>query len=161
PVVSALTECPNNTSGTACPAGESDGIYLSTKYALGTSSSSNNYTGFPNYSPYAPSDPLADALMASNNATFVYTTVVSHLHADSSVAYEIESNYNFLHLKTDTTMSVRAQQTDGSYAQSTTKVTSYCYQTTSSSPGNGCPTDSTVNYQQLPANYQSPILMGS
>src|SRR5262249_15725379 len=144
PVVSGLYECPNNTSGSACPAGESDDTFLSTKYALGTSSSSNNYTGFPFYSPYAPSDPNADALMASNNASFVYTTIVSHLHADSSVAYEIESDYNFLHLKTDSTMSVRAQQSDGSYGLSTTKVTSYCYQTTSASPGSGCPTDSTA-----------------
>ena len=161
PVVSALHECPNNTSGTACPAGESDGVFLSTQYALGTSSNSNNYTGYPLYSPYAPSDPLADALMSSNNASFVYTTVVSHLHADSAVAYQIQTDYNFLHLETDTTMSVRAQQSDGSYGLSTTKVTSYCYQTTAASPASGCPTDSTVNYQSLPANYQSPIIMGS
>jgi hypothetical protein len=161
PVVSAMYECPNNASGTACPAGESDGNYLSTQYALGTSSSSNNYTGFPMYSPYAPSDPLADALMSSNNAAFVYTTLVSHLNTDTSVAYQSESDFNFLHLKTDSTLSVRAQQSDGSYALSPTKTTSYCYATTAASPASGCPTDSSTNYQSLPANYQSAIIMGS
>jgi len=163
PVVSAMYECPNNASATACPAGETDGNYLSTQYALGTSTTSNNYTGFPLYSPYAPTDPLADALMASNNAAFVYTTVVSHLTSgsSSSVAYQIEADFNFLHLKTDSTMSVRAQQSDGSFGLSTTKVTSYCYATTSATPASGCPTDSTTNYQALPAIYQSPIIMGS
>ncbi|MGH7789753.1 MAG: hypothetical protein ACRERC_22990 [Candidatus Binatia bacterium] len=161
PVVASLTECPNNASGTACPAGESDGNQMSTTYALGTDSSSNNYTGFPLYSPYAPSDPLADALMASNNSAFVYTTVVSHLYADSTVAYQVESTYNFLHLKTDTTMSVRAQQSGGGYGLSPTKTTSYCYTTTNASPASGCPTESATNYQSLPSNYQSPLIIGS
>ncbi|MDX2165432.1 MAG: hypothetical protein SF182_00135 [Deltaproteobacteria bacterium] len=161
PVVAALYECPNNASGTACPEGESDDAFLSTQYALGTDSNPNNYTGYPYYSPYAPSDPLADALMSSNNTTFVYTTVVSHLYADSAVAYQVESDFNFLHLKTDTTMSVRAQQSDGTYGLSPTKTTSYCYATTAASPAAGCPTDSTTNYQALPANYQSPIIVGS
>ena len=161
PVVSMLYECPNNASGTACPAGESDDAFLTTQYALGTSTSSNNYTGFPLYSPYAPTDPLADALMSSNDTAFVYTTVVSHLYASSAVAFESESDFNFLHLKTDTTTSVRAEQSDGTFGLSPTKTTSYCYATTSASPASGCPTDSSTNYQALPASYQSPIIIGT
>jgi hypothetical protein len=161
PVVAALYECPNNASGTSCPEGESDDDFLSTQYALGTSGNTNNYTGFPYYSPYAPSDPLADALMSSNNSTFVYTTVVSHLYANSEIAYQSVTDFNFLHLKTDSTMSVRAQQSDGTYGLSPTKTTSYCYATTETSPAAGCPTDSTTNYQALPADYQSPIIVGS
>jgi YD repeat-containing protein len=161
PVVANLYECPNNASGTACPAGESDGAFLSTQYALGTSTSANNYTGFPLYSPYAPTDPLADALMSSNDTAFVYTTVVSHLYASSAVAFEVESDFNFLHLKTDTTTSVRAEQSDGTFGLSPTKTTSYCYATTSATPASGCPTDSSTNYQALPAAYQLPIIVGS
>lgn len=161
PVVAGMTECPNNASGSPCPDGETDGAYLSTRYTLGTSSNASNYTGFPLYSPYAPSDPLADALMASNDAAFVYTTTVTHLHTDSSTAFEIASDFNFLHLKTDTTVSVWAQQADGSYGLSPTRTTSYCYATTAASPASGCPTDTTTNYQALPANYQSPVIMGS
>src|SRR5262249_33106765 len=99
PVVSTLYDCPNNTSGTACPsAGSSD--YLTNLYTLGTDSSSANYTGYPLYSPYdfTSTDPGTDDLMASNDNSFVYSTVVSRVDSQGSTHYQVENDYNFLHL---------------------------------------------------------------
>src|SRR6185369_10291720 len=104
PVVSTLYDCPNNPSGTTCPdASTSD--YLTNLYTLGTDSSSNNYTGYPLYSPYdfTSTDPGTDALMASNDNSFVYSTVISRLDAQSTTHYQVENDYNFLHLMTDST----------------------------------------------------------
>lgn len=160
PVVQRIYNCPNNASGVACPAGSPTDDFLTSEYTLGAGSSASNYTGFPRYSPYAPSDPLSDSLMSSNDHTFTYATVVAQKHADGSIAYQTESTYNFLHLLLEEAVSVRASQPGGSMALSLSKETSYCYGLTSSPPAAGCPTPQ-ISYQSLPANYQSVVINGS
>ena len=159
PVVAQFIDCPNNSSGTPCPSG-SGSDYLTSQYTVGASPTSliNNYTGFPLYSPYTNNqiDPGADGLMASNDSTFTYSTVVGRLNTDGTTAYQVENDYNSLHLQTEATIWVGTS--DGGTALS--KQTSYCYQVTAQTPDTNCDMGG-WSYTQLPANYQSAIIMGS
>src|SRR5262249_11169483 len=134
--------------------------YLTSQYEVGASATStiNNYTGFPLYSPYSDNvvDPGADGLMASNDDSFVYSTLITRVHTDGSIAYQVESDYNSLHLLTDTTVWVG---TDGGGTEMS-KQSSYCYQVTPQTLDASCDM-SDWNYTLLLANYQSPIVMGS
>ncbi|MEL7046885.1 MAG: hypothetical protein AAGL66_18005, partial [Pseudomonadota bacterium] len=163
PVVSTMYQCPNNESGTPCPDGSAQNDYETTSYAYKTEDNDNNYTGFPLYSPYAPADPNADALMSSNDRGFVYSTITSTLNAGGAIYNQVQTNYNFVHVKRERAISVRAQQPDGSIGLSTSKVVSYCYPLLPSGiAAQDCPmTSEAIDYQLLPANYQSPILIGS
>jgi YD repeat-containing protein len=154
PVVKKLTVCPNNASGMPCPNGSPDQDFITTEYAFGTQ---NNSSGYPKYSPYQSNSKFNDALMASNDSTFTYSTRVTQRRAGGSIAHQTENTYNSLHLLTETTTSV-ASQRNGTLMPS--KKTSYCYSLTSGTPARGCPAVN-VNYQSLPANYQSPVLTGT
>ncbi len=156
PVVSTFYDCPDNPSGTACP-NTASSDYLTNLYTLGTDSSSNNYTGYPYYSPYdfTSTDPGTDDLMASNDNSFVYSTVISRLDSQSTTHYQVENDYNFLHLLTDSTNWV-----EGSSGLEISKQSSSCYQLTEASPASGCPT-SNADYQALPGNYQLAVIQGS
>ncbi len=158
PVVQTVYECPNNTSGTKCPDGSAGADFLTTKHIYETTDNPRNYTGFPLYSPYAPTDPLSDALMSSNDTTFIYTAVTSTLGASGTVIYQGENDYNFLHLQREQRIYVRAKQADNQFGLTLSKAQSYCY--SASSGGSGCPLDFN-DYQNLLANYQSPTMIGS
>jgi hypothetical protein len=159
PVVSTFTDCPSNPSGMPCPSGSATD-YLTSQYTLGATATNltNNYTGYPLYSPYATNliAPGTDGLMASNDSTFVYSTTISRLHTDGSTAYQVESDYNSLHLLTDSTIWVSS--TSG---LAVSKQTSYCYQVSAQSPDASCSMADGWDYTNLPANYQSAIIMGS
>jgi hypothetical protein len=78
--------------------------------------------------------------------------------ADGTEIYRLETDYDFLHLKQEERVSVRARQPSGSFGLSLTKESSYCYPL---SPGStGC-SEGGADYQNLPANYQSPVVVGS
>ncbi len=151
-------ECPNNQSGVACPAGSPNGDFLTTKYQYKTTENVDNYTGYPRYSPYHPSVANADALMSAPDAgSFQYTTVVSKHRANGAIIHQVETDYNFLHLQQEQ----RVYVSDGSSSNlMLSKETSYCYPISDTAPTTGCPL-TTANYQQLPSNYQSPIIKGS
>ena len=158
PVVSRLYECPTNASGTPCPQGSGSADFLTTTYAYGTPQDSRNYTGYPLYSPYQTLSEFADSLMESNDTAFRYTTVTGKLSASGTVIYQAETDYNFLHLQTEQRVRVRAKQADGQFGMSLVKEKSYCYSVSSGT--SSCPLDA-ADYQNLPANYQSPTIMGS
>lgn len=157
PVAQTMYHCPTNGSGEVCPDGSS-GDFLTMTYSFGTPENPNNYTGFPRYSPYAPADPFADSLMSSNNSAFTYETLLTRLEANGLAVYEIANEYNYLHLMTGTTISVRAQNADSSFGMQLAKVKAYCYDLPGSDE-TGCPLQ--ANYQSLPANYQLASAVGS
>ena len=159
PVVDTLYQCPSIGSGERCPTDYDGDDYLSTTYQLGTDDSSNNYSGYPLYSPYDSVDSGEDALMASNDTSFTYTTVVARKTHTGTVHDETETDYNFLHLETESRISVRAEQSDGLYDLSLAKEVSHCYAT--SSDGEVDCTSTDADYQQLPANYQQAVFSGS
>ncbi len=159
PAVAQFVTCPSNPSGTTCPSGSATD-YLTSLYAVGGSATNttNNYTGFPLYTPYANNvvAPGTDGLMGSNDDDFVYSTTVSRQRTDGTTAYQVESDYNSLHLLTDATISVGTS--GGGLAVS--KQTSYCYQVTFQTPDSACDM-SDWDFTQLPAHYQSAIIVGS
>jgi len=165
PDVFTRYDCP---SGTSCPTGSTE-QYITTQYDIGGTENSNlqgqnNYTGYPSYSPYdptEPADPGADALMESNDDTFMYTTIETQLDTNGIPRVQTVSTYNFLHLELDSTISVR-----GETGLVTSKETSSCYNLTT--PNNqtnannqGCAMGPPVDYTELPANYQEPLITGS
>ncbi len=156
-VVSAMIECPNNNSGETCPAGSPGGDFLTTRYRYGTAQNHHNYTGYPRYSPFVPSVEDADALMSAPDAgSFSYTTVVSKHRATGATIHQVETDYNFLHLQQEQ----RIYVSDGSSPTlMLSKETSHCYGISDAAPSEGCPLTS-ANYQHLPSNYQSPIVIG-
>lgn len=157
PVVATRVDCP---SGTPCAVGTADSLTLT--YELGGTSSAptgNNYTGFPYYSPYAASDPAADALMSSNDASFTYATAVVKRHADQSEAQRVERTYDFLHLEREEASYVPPPGGDAATVQ--TRATSHCYQVTGAAPTSGCPVPTSTDYRQLPASYQSAVTSGT
>jgi hypothetical protein len=155
-VVSEMIECPNNTSGTLCPQGSPNGDFQTTKYAYRTTEDVRNYTGYPRYSPFQPSVANADPLMSAPDAgSFTYTTVVSQHRATGETIHQVETEYNFLHLQQEQRIFV----SDGSNL-ALSKVTSHCYPISDTAPTESCPL-TTANYQNLPSNYQSPIVIGS
>jgi hypothetical protein len=158
PVVETVYECPNNASGTKCPDGSPGADFLTTQHFYELTGNPRNYTGFPLYSPYAPTDPLSDALMSSNDTAFTYTTVTSTLSAGGTVIYQNEDDYNFLHLQSEQRIYVRARQQNGQFGLSLSKEKSFCY--SASSGGPTCPLDAD-DYQNLPANYQAATITGS
>ena len=159
PVVAALYRCPNNASGEACPAGSTDD-FLTTTYAYQTQEGAYNYTGYPVHSPYAPADPNADALMASNDTAYSYTTVTSTQNYGGQTVNSVESSYNFLHLMTERSVFVRAVEASGLASMQLSKATSYCHVLSGADDSAACPMNE-ANYQFLPANYQSPVRVGS
>lgn len=163
PVVSTLYQCPNNASGEPCPAGSPNDDFETTTYAYQGADSANNYTGYPYYSPYEPKDPQADALMASNDRGFVYTTVTQTQSAGGATFNQVQTDYNFLHLKRERSIQVRARQASGDWGLSTSKVTSYCYPLLPDGTADSdcAMTSAEIDYQLLPANYQSPAAIGS
>ncbi len=160
PVVTTLYECPNNASGKPCPEGSTDD-FQTTSYAYTTANGEYNYTGYPLYSPYAPKDPSADALMSSNNTAYVYTTVTGTQTYGGTLINQVESDYNFVHVLQERRIFVRAEQPNGDQGMSLSKVTSYCYSLPSAgNSASACAMDA-ADYQLLPANYQSPTRIGS
>ena len=161
PVVTQMVQCPNNASGQPCPDGSANNDYETTVYAYGTENNEQNYTGYPLYSPYAPSDPNADTLMSSNDTSYVYTTVTGTQRANTETINQVESDYNFVHVLQERRMFVRARQSNGNWGMSLSKEVSYCYSLPSKSEDmDECAMDAT-NYKDLPANYQSPTRIGS
>jgi hypothetical protein len=158
PVVATVYECPNNASGTKCPDGSAGADFLTTQHAYEIAGNPRNYTGFPLYSPYAPTDPLSDSLMSSNDTAFTYTTLTSTLSAGGTVIYQNEDDYNFLHLQSEQRIRVRARQQNGQFGLLLSKEKSFCY--SASSGGAPCPLDAD-DYQNLPANYQAATITGS
>jgi hypothetical protein len=157
PVAMARYDCPSNPSGQPCPSGSSRD-YLTTTYEIGgtpSSSQANNYTGYPLYSPYTSQDPAADALMESNNTSFVYTTAAERRDADGIVHYRSEGDYNFLHLEVESRNLVRDATSGGLVLA---KETSTCYAAT---PSPDCPRTIPLDYAQLPANYQQATRTGT
>jgi len=160
PVAATLSQCPSISSGALCPTGYDGDDYLTTTYQLGTTDSTSNYTGFPLYSPYASADSSADALMASNDTSFTYTTVVARKTSSGSVHDQTEIDYNFLHLETEDRVYVQAEGSDGLEGLQLAKETSYCYDMSASSGAVDCESTA-ADYQQLPANYQLAVFSGS
>ncbi len=158
PVASAVYECPNNESGTRCPDGSAGQDFLTTRHSYETGDDPRNYTGFPFYSPYAPTDPSSDALMSSNDTAYLYTTVTSTLSANGTVVYQKEDDYNFLHLQHEQRVRVRARQEGGGFGLSLSKEKSFCYSV--SADDESCTLEAD-NYQNLPANYQAATRTGS
>ncbi len=155
-VVSEQVQCPNNTSGTACPTG-SAGDHMTTRYSYGTPDDNRNYTGYPRYSPFRPSVAGSDALMSAPDAgSFQYSTVVSKHRVAGAAIHQVETDYNFLHLEQEQRIFV----SDGVAALKLSKETSHCYPISDSEPEDGCPLTS-ANYQSLPSNYQSAIVTGT
>jgi len=158
-VVAEMIQCPNNAGGEACPQGSPGADFQTTRYQYGTSADHRNYTGYPRYSPAQPSVAGADALMSAPDAgSFTYTTVITQHRANGDVLHQVESDYNFLHLQQEQ----RVYVTDGSSPNLLlSKVKSNCYPISDdANPADGCPL-TTANYQNLPSNYQSPIVTGS
>lgn len=159
PVVLARYDCATNPSGTKCPSGSSPN-YLTTTYDIGgtqSSSRSNNYTGYPFYSPYAAEDPAADALMESNDTSFLYTTIVHRRDAGGIIRSQTESDYDFLHLEVESRTKVHDP---ASGEQVLARQSSNCYPL----PGTdspGCPMTGPIDYAQLPANYQQASRTGT
>ena len=156
-MVAAVYDCPNFASGDTCPP-TSGSDYLWTSYELGVGSEEENYTGYPYFSPYEVTPSWADALMASNDATYQYVTTYSHHRTDGSVAYQTTNTYNFLHLQIESAISVAVPQENGSAVLTLSKEVSNCY----ALPGNegDCPMDQ-ASYNSLPANYQTPVTVGT
>ncbi len=155
PVVDTLYECPSNTSGAECPDGTADD-YNTTVYEYGDAP---NYTGYPLYSPYDSTVYYADSLMSSNDSGFTYKTTVSRKDANGTIKYQTINEYNFLHLMIESEVYVRAKNSSGSYELQLGKQTSQCYQLTDSNTVDCDSND--ADYQNLPANYQTPVLSGS
>jgi hypothetical protein len=157
-VPSKMVQCPNNPSGQACPA-EGTTDYETTNYRYGTTNPPTNYSGYPLYSPYDTVDPNADSLMESNNGGFRYTTVTNTERAsaegDGEIIHEVESDYNFVHVMQEQRVYVK-----GDSGLEISKITSYCYSLASAEGADDCPMD-IASYQNLPANYQSPVITGS
>jgi len=153
-VASKMVQCPNNPSGEPCPAqGTTD--YETTNYMYVVGSNNRNYTGYPLYSPYDTVDPNADSLMESNNTGFVYTTATNTERADGSIIHQVESDYNFVHVMQEQRVYVATEN-----GLELSKATSYCYSLASTPGTTDCPMD-VSSYQNLPANYQSPVITGS
>jgi hypothetical protein len=157
PVALVRYDCPSNPSGARCPSGSSQDFTTTTYQIGGTPGSvqSNNYTGYPLYSPYAAEDPAADALMESNNSSFFYTTAVERGDTGGIVHYRTEGEYNFLHLEIESRNFVRDS---GFGSLVLAKETSTCY---APSPTASCPRNFAFDYAQLPANYQQATRSGS
>ena len=168
PVALQMFECP---SGTPPCTSIAPGAQWTTYTIGGTQSGStlpdpnNNYTGSPYFSPYTPNTnyPGSDPLMAANSMqkfTYEYQTVVTRMN-QGIPTYQTQRTYTFLHLLKESETKVRAKQSDGYYSFQTSKQVSHCYDLPGSNT-EGCPLNSEqINYQSLPANYQSPTTSGS
>lgn len=156
PVVATSTDCPSATGGTACTP-TSGGDNHVTSYDFG-GADTTNYTGYPKYSPYAPADPTADALMSSNDTSFTYTTTVSRLEGGQTAVLAVTREYDFLHLLEEARTEVRAETSGGTYELVTSKEVSYCYPV---GTGESCVLGAGVAYDELPANYEAPTAVGS
>ena len=149
PVVKSVVTCPSASSGTHCPSGATQSDYMTTIYTV--AQEKTNYTGFPMWSPYAPSVPGADALMSSGDSSFTYDTTQTKQDSHGEDQLALTDTYDFLHLKTGSETRVRVDN-----AMKTAKEVSYCYETGQSD----CSVDE-LNYRNLPANYQSPRILGT
>lgn len=168
PVAFQLFECPSG----AQPCGSGDAGAMWTTYALGGTQSSsgladpdNNYTGFPYFSPLTPnpSYPGSDPLMAAQGTQkfgFEYQTLMTRL-SQGIETYQSSSTYTFLHLLKESEVKVRAKMPNGFFGLVTSKQVSHCYNLPGSAAA-GCPLNSEqINYESLPANYQTPTTSGS
>lgn len=168
PVALELLEC---AVGSPPCTQASQGVHV-TKYAIGGTGSdsglvnpSNNYTGFPYFSPFAPNPqfPGSDPLMSASGQQkfdFEYQTAVSRLNP-TQVALRTTDTYTFLHLLKERQVSAFAKQTNGYYALKPIKTESRCYGLPGSD-ASGCPLNSQqIDYQSLPANYQAATTTGS